>query len=403
MPKPKQTTKWLYGMPFWHGVVYRCSTLTLSIIGFFLWRVRLRDMDKLPKTEPYLLLGNHSCMFDPFWAGIYVPRGIKSMASAAVLNVPYLGVWLKLCGCFPKMKYTKDRNSMRLLQENYEAGYPILLFPEGNRSWDGRIGPVSKGIGRLIKRLGCKVVFVRLPTACLFQPRWAVYPRWVPIEVQYDGPYEYGEDWSVDAIWQDVIQKITVEPKIVGNPRTFGFRMAHGLPKYLWACPSCFVLDGLTVSSDNGNCVECKHCSKVWELTVENKMLGENEMTVATAFDRIAQHFGDNPKIDEDSFDKTGVALSCPEATILKRNTDTNKMETFHKGTLELTVEGLKITTPNDVWQVPHEEITGISVEIANLLQFRIDGVAHRIVTPSQSSLLWHFFLMGWQPKSETA
>ena len=389
-------------MPFWHGVVYRCSTLTLSIIGFFLWRVRLRDMDKLPKTEPYLLLGNHSCMFDPFWAGIYVPRGIKSMASAAVLNVPYLGVWLKLCGCFPKMKYTKDRNSMRLLQENYEAGYPILLFPEGNRSWDGRIGPVSKGIGRLIKRLGCKVVFVRLPTACLFQPRWAVYPRWVPIEVQYDGPYEYGEDWSVDAIWQDVIQKITVEPKIVGNPRTFGFRMAHGLPKYLWACPSCFVLDGLTVSSDNGNCVECKHCSKVWELTVENKMLGENEMTVATAFDRIAQHFGDNPKIDEDSFDKTGVALSCPEATILKRNTDTNKMELFHKGILELTVEGLKITSATDVWQVPHEEITGISVEIANLLQFRIDGVAHRIVTPSQSSLLWHFFLMGWQPKSET-
>ena len=277
------------------------------------------------------------------------------------------------------------------------------MFPEGNRSWDGRIGPVSKGIGRLIKRLGCKVVFVRLPTACLFQPRWATYPRWVPIEVQYDGPYEYGDEWSVDDIWQDVVQKITVEPKIVGNPRTFGFRMAHGLPNYLWACPNCFKLDSLKVSEQNSNRVECDRCSVSWELTVENKMLGENEMTVASAFDRIASHFGNNPKIDIETFETTGIALSCSEATILKRNTDTNKMELFHKGTLEITAEGLRITTSNDEWQVAHENITGISVEIANLLQFRIDGVAHRIVTPSQSSLLWHFFLMGWQPKLETA
>ena len=57
-------------------------------------------------------------------------------------------------------------------------------------------------------------------------------------------------------------------------------------------------------------------------------------------------------------------------------------METFHKGTLEITAEGLKITDENEEWLVTHNEITGISVEIANLLQFRIDGVAHRIVTP---------------------
>ena len=323
------------------------------------------------------------------------------MASAAVLNVPYLGTWLRLCGCFPKMKYTKDRNSMRLLQENYEAGYPILLFPEGNRSWDGRLGPVGKGIGRLIKRLKCKVVFVTLPTASLFQPRWAVYPRWVPIEVQYNGPFEYDENASVDDVWKDVVEKITVVPKISGNPRTFGFRMAYGLPKYLWACPNCFTLDSLKISEQNGDCIECEHCASSWELTVENKMLGDNEMTVSTAFDRIAAHFGDNPTVNKEHFEQTGVALTCPDATILKRNTDTNKMKTFHKGTLEITAEGLKISSADQEWQVLHKDITGISVEIANLLQFRIDGVAHRIVTPGQSSLMWHFFLKGWQAKPD--
>ena len=389
-------------MPFLDGIVYRSTVFVLKCWGFFTWRIQFNGMANLPKKEPYLLLGNHSCMLDPFWAGIYIPRGVKSMASAAVLNVPYLGKWLRMCGCFPKMKYTKDRNSMRLLQENYDAGYPILLFPEGNRSWDGRLGPVGEGIGRLIKRMRCKVVFVTLPTASLYQPRWAKYPRWVPIEVNYEGPVEYGEDWSAHDIWKDVVQKITVTPKISGNPRTFGFRMAHGLSKYLWACPSCFTLDGLKVSKEDGNCIECQHCSSKWELTVENKMLGDNELTVSSAFDSIAAHFGENPTVNKDDFENKGVALSCQEATILKRNKKTNKMERFRQGTLAVTAEGLRISSTNEEWQVPHKEITAISVEIANLLQFRIDGVVHRMITPGQSSLMWAFFLRGWQPNSES-
>ena len=123
-----------------------------------------------------------------------------------------------------------------------------LVVPRRKSVLGWSTGPVGKGIGRLIKRLQCKVVFVTLPTASLFQPRWAVYPRWVPIEVQYNGPFEYDENASVDDIWQDVVDKITVVPKITGNPRTFGFRMAHGLPNYLWACPLCFTLDSLKVS-----------------------------------------------------------------------------------------------------------------------------------------------------------
>ena len=131
-------------------------------------------------------------------------------------------------------------------------------------------------------------------------------------------------------------------------------------------------------------------------------MLGDNELTVSSAFDRIAEHFGNNPTVHKDEFEKTGVALSCQEATILKRNTDTNKMERFRLGTLAVTAEGLRISSTNEEWQVPHKEITAISVEIANLLQFRIDGVVHRMITPGQSSLMWAFFLRGWQPESDS-
>ena len=70
---PKQTTRGLYGMPFWHGIVYRLTTYPFDI-GSIIWRPQIKNLDQLPKEEPYLLLGNHSSMLDPFWAGIYIPR-----------------------------------------------------------------------------------------------------------------------------------------------------------------------------------------------------------------------------------------------------------------------------------------------------------------------------------------
>jgi hypothetical protein len=77
------------------------------------------------------------------------------------------------------------------------------------------------------------------------------------------------------------------------------------------------------------------------------------------------------------------------------------------QGTLEIVSTGIQMRAnePSDsgvevgsiLWHVEHERVKAISVEIANLLQFRVDGVVHRIVTPGQSSLLWDFFLRGWQ------
>jgi hypothetical protein len=137
-------------------------------------------------------------------------------------------------------------------------------------------------------------------------------------------------------------------------------------------------------------------------------MVGQINLTVATSFDRIAEHFGKSPCKDAQKLTESDIALSCEGSTILRRNPSTNKMEAIAKGTLLLTKSGLEMDGTNESkakkeeWRVTHKEITAISVEIANLLQFRIDGVVHRMVTPGQSSLMWDFFLRGWQPEFET-
>ena len=108
--------------------------------------------------------------------------------------------------------------------------------------------------------------------------------------MKYTEVHRYDDTHSVEDIWRDVCTKISVEPLIPEGSWTFGFRMAHGLPQYLWACPSCYTLDTLKVSKSNGNKIECTHCSEAWTLTVRNEMIGTETWTVREAFDRISLH-----------------------------------------------------------------------------------------------------------------
>jgi len=394
----KPLPAWRYGLPLFNAVVYRGTLVILRLLGRTVWRWRLDGLEKCPLDEPFLLLPNHTSLMDPFFVGSPVNRCIRSMASRSVLKIPYLGAFLKTVGSFPKMKYTKDRAAMQTLQRLFDEGFAILLFPEGNRSFNGETAPLLPGVGRLIKRLGCKVVYARMNTNYFFQPRWAKYPRWVPIEVTYDGPHTYDPDQTAEQITADAQKHLTVVPHLKNPAATWGFRMAHGLPQYLWACPKCFELETLAVAPDDGNSVVCGCCASRWTLNVECMMSGTTEQSVADAFRAIEAHFGAPPVADRAHFDETGVALRGAGGELLEVPPHDRKGVLKCKGEYQIHTSGLRIVDGDTVlWQASFESIKAISVEMANLLHFRIDGTLHRVVLPEESPLKWDHFLRKWR------
>ena len=400
-PDYDHLSRGLYGQSLLNGIVYRLSLLLLAILGRTVWRFRITGLDRLPVDEPYLLLPNHTSLLDPFWIGAKVPRGVKSMASANLFAIPVIGAYLRMVGCFPKKKYTKDKESMQDLQRFFDEGYTIMLFPEGNRSWNGETAEIQPGIGRLIKRLGCKVVYGRLSTAYLVQPRWAKYPRWVPVEMTYDGPYSYDDSQTVEEITAHVQSCLTVNPTVKSGGRTAGFRMAHGLPQYLWACPSCFALSTMTVSKRGGDWVSCTSCQAEWAVDVESMLTPSTSgpaMTVAEAFHLIDDHFGSRPVSDPARFAETGVVLHSEHGHIQRVSKGKKALTTEGEGRIELRPDGLQVVEGGAVvWSVAMEDIKSISVEMANLLHFRVDGVLYRVTVRGDSPLKWDHFLRRWQ------
>ena len=394
----KPIPAWRYGMPFFNAVVYRVSIAILRVLGHTVWRWRLDGLEKCPPEEPFLLLPNHTSLMDPFMVGSPINRCIRSMASQSVLNVPYLGAYLRTVGSFPKMKHTKDRKAMETLQRLFDEGNGILLFPEGNRSFSGETAPLLPGVGRLIKRLNCKVVYARMNTNYFFQPRWAKYPRWVPIEITYDGPHTYDPDLTAEEITADAQKRLNVVPHLKKPARTFGFRMAHGLPQYLWACPHCHAMESLSVARDDGNAVVCNSCDARWTLDVECMMTGTTQQSVADAFRSIEAHFGVPPVADQARFEESGIALRAAGGRLLVLPPGDRKGRLEAEGEYQIHRTGLRVVDGDTVlWEAPFESIRAISIEMANLLHFRIDGVLHRVVIPDESPLKWDHFLRKWR------
>ena len=58
-----------------------------------------------------------------------------------------------------------------------DAGYSLLVFPEGTRSTDGRIAPFKPGIGLLARELGLPVVPIYLDGLFRVLPKGQNLPR----------------------------------------------------------------------------------------------------------------------------------------------------------------------------------------------------------------------------------
>jgi hypothetical protein len=338
---------------------------------------------------------------DPFAVGYFCNRRIHYLASAHWYLQPLIGFFLRLYGTIPKMKFTSDRSAMVAVEEWYRAGEVVGLFPEGRRTWDGRTLQVLPHIGRLVKRLGCPVVYCRILTGYYHQPRWAIYPRWAPYRVQYEGPIRYPADATEAQIEADIQRRITVDASKVPVPgRTFGWRLAWGLPNFIWACPHCFTLEGLRVDPSDGDVVRCRACGAGWRVDVASHLHAEAEpatdITVAEAHDRLKVRFGDPPRAPPPGAEADVVLQDpCTVAGIAPDGT----RSVLATGILELTPRELRVCGPDGTrtWETLLATLGAVSVEGGATLQIRPPGTLVRLEFVDASVVKWRMFLGRWR------
>jgi 1-acyl-sn-glycerol-3-phosphate acyltransferase len=141
---------------YWVG--YHLSRILAQI--FF--RFRIQHRERMIQSGPVIVASNHQSYFDPPLVGNACDRAIYFLARRNLLNVPVLGWFLPKLNVIPVDQEGVDRSALKGLIRVLKRGEGALIFPEGERTFDGNLLPAQPGVGLIIARTLAPVVPVRI-------------------------------------------------------------------------------------------------------------------------------------------------------------------------------------------------------------------------------------------------
>lgn len=108
---------------------------------------------------PYVIVSNHVSVLDiPLNMGLPLP--IRVCAREALFDVPVMGWYMRFSRQIRIETGSREavEGSLAACRQAIEDGVSVLVFPEGSRSDDGRIGTFQKGAFKLAQELGVPVL-----------------------------------------------------------------------------------------------------------------------------------------------------------------------------------------------------------------------------------------------------
>lgn len=171
------------------AAIYRASRVLTRVLATLLFDFRSYRADRVPERGGVLILSNHQSYLDPPLLGVHLHRPVAFLAKSELFDFAPFGTFIRQLNAFPLRQGKSDvgamKESIRLLQN----GWALTIFAEGGRTAHGRLAPVQKGAGLMVKRANVPVVPTVIDGAYKAWPRDASgFPRPHPVRVLYGEP-----------------------------------------------------------------------------------------------------------------------------------------------------------------------------------------------------------------------
>jgi len=164
----------------------------LKALAFFLLRVgfliEVRGRRHVPKEGGVIVVSNHCSNMDPVIVGAVLPRKLYYMAKEELFKIPFLRKLITSLGAFPVKRGEGDVKALSKVAELVRSGNAVLLFPEGSRSEDGRVGKFMHGASYVALRTGAPVLPVAIKGSFEAMPRGSSFPKPTRIKVEVGEP-----------------------------------------------------------------------------------------------------------------------------------------------------------------------------------------------------------------------
>lgn len=134
------------------GAFYRKISPFFGMVNLWILgaKPQVEGLENLDKDKNYVFVGNHQSYADIFLLQSCLGKaGIRTlfMAKEELFKIPLFGKCIKEMGLIavPRGESRQGLKVLMAAAEKVKNGYNIVVFAEGSRTYDGRLGEFKKG------------------------------------------------------------------------------------------------------------------------------------------------------------------------------------------------------------------------------------------------------------------
>lgn len=142
-------------------------------------RVTVKGRENIDKHTSYVFVANHQGAYDIFSIYGYLGHNFKWMMKKSLRKIMLVGYTCQRCGHIfvDRSSPSAVRRTIETAEKRLRDGMSLVVFPEGARTFTGKMGPFKKGAYQLALEFHLPLVPVTIDGSFKVMPRTTMLPR----------------------------------------------------------------------------------------------------------------------------------------------------------------------------------------------------------------------------------
>lgn len=191
--------------------------IQLRIMGA---RLKVKGVENIDPSHPYLVMGNHESLFDIFAIPASIPICMVGVEAAYHFSLPLWGPLVKRWGCIPIVRkdLAQAVKSLDKARDTLAKGCSIIILPEGHRTLTGKVQEFKKGPFFLALRAKADILPFSLSGLYRYNNKhsWHLNPGEMVVRIGNPIPYTSYKGLSVDEL-RDFVRDTIIRLKKIDN------------------------------------------------------------------------------------------------------------------------------------------------------------------------------------------
>lgn len=168
--------------------LYCAARSTVRFIATLFQNLKVHNVTNVPLSGGVLLLSNHQSFVDPAFIASKLPRKLSFLARSGLFDPIVFGWLIRQLNAFPVKQGKGDVGAMKQSIALLQQGKALLMFPEGQRTADGRMQEIAPGAALIVKRAKVPIVPVAIEGAFAVWPKHRLLPRTGKVRINFGKP-----------------------------------------------------------------------------------------------------------------------------------------------------------------------------------------------------------------------